>query len=79
MAVIEIGGLPKVARTLGISETTVKTHLHRVFAKTGTDRQADLVRPNFNTMADERFHLQMVTGTRAVLSTTFLVAGPHRQ
>jgi FixJ family two-component response regulator len=44
MAVIEIGGLPKVARTLGISETTVKTHLHRVFAKTGTDRQADLVR-----------------------------------
>jgi DNA-binding CsgD family transcriptional regulator/PAS domain-containing protein len=44
MAVIEIGGLPKVARTLGISETTVKTHLHRVFAKTGTNRQADLVR-----------------------------------
>jgi hypothetical protein len=37
------------------------------------------VMPNFNTMADERFHLQMVTGTRAVLSTTFLVAGLHRQ
>jgi DNA-binding CsgD family transcriptional regulator/PAS domain-containing protein len=44
MAVIEIGGLPKVADALGISETTAKTHLHHVFAKTGTNRQADLVR-----------------------------------
>jgi DNA-binding CsgD family transcriptional regulator/PAS domain-containing protein len=43
-AVIEIGGLPKVAEALGISETTAKTHLHHVFAKTGTNRQADLVR-----------------------------------
>jgi DNA-binding CsgD family transcriptional regulator/PAS domain-containing protein len=43
-AVIEIGGLPKVAQALGISETTAKTHLHHVFAKTGTNRQADLVR-----------------------------------
>ena len=29
---------------LGIAETTVKTHLHRVFAKTGVSRQADLVK-----------------------------------
>jgi DNA-binding CsgD family transcriptional regulator len=29
---------------LGISETTVKTHLQRVFDKTGTNRQADLVK-----------------------------------
>ena len=28
----------------GIAETTVKTHLHRVFAKTGVSRQADLVK-----------------------------------
>jgi len=44
MAIIEIGGVPDVAPVLGISETTVKTHLQRVFEKTGTNRQADLVK-----------------------------------
>ena len=29
---------------LGISEATVKTHLHHVFEKTGTGRQADLIK-----------------------------------
>jgi DNA-binding CsgD family transcriptional regulator len=29
---------------LGIAESTVKTHLHRVFDKTGARRQADLVK-----------------------------------
>jgi Bacterial regulatory proteins, luxR family len=29
---------------LGVSETTVKTHLQHVFEKTGTQRQADLVK-----------------------------------
>jgi DNA-binding CsgD family transcriptional regulator len=29
---------------MGISPSTVKTHLRRLFAKTGTDRQADLVK-----------------------------------
>jgi DNA-binding CsgD family transcriptional regulator len=33
-----------VAEALGIAVTTVKTHLGRVFEKTGTSRQADLVR-----------------------------------
>ena len=44
MAIVEIGGVPEVAAVLGISETTVKTHLQRIFAKTGTKRQADLVK-----------------------------------
>jgi DNA-binding CsgD family transcriptional regulator len=44
IAIVEIGGVPEVAPVLGISETTVKTHLQRVFDKTGTNRQADLVR-----------------------------------
>jgi DNA-binding CsgD family transcriptional regulator len=44
MAIVEIGGVPEVAPVLGISETTVKTHLQRVFEKTGTSRQADLVK-----------------------------------
>jgi DNA-binding CsgD family transcriptional regulator/PAS domain-containing protein len=43
-AVVEIGGVPEVAEALGISEATVKTHLHRLFGKTDTRRQADLVK-----------------------------------
>jgi DNA-binding CsgD family transcriptional regulator len=33
-----------VAEALGIAESTVKTHLMRLFAKTGTNRQVDLVK-----------------------------------
>ena len=44
LAVVEVGGVPEVAEALGIGEATVKTHLHRLFAKTETSRQADLVK-----------------------------------
>jgi DNA-binding CsgD family transcriptional regulator len=44
MAIVEVGGVPDVAPVLGVSETTVKTHLRHVFEKTGTKRQADLVK-----------------------------------
>lgn len=44
LAVTETGGVPQAAQTLGIAETTVKTHLHRLFEKTGARRQADLVK-----------------------------------
>jgi len=43
-AIVEIGGVPEVAPVLGISDQTVKTHLHRIYEKTGTKRQADLVK-----------------------------------
>ncbi len=43
-AIVDVGGVPEVARALGIAPTTVKTHLLRVFAKTNTRRQADLVK-----------------------------------
>jgi DNA-binding CsgD family transcriptional regulator len=43
-AIVQVGGVPEVAPVLGISETTVKTHLQHVFEKTGTNRQADLVK-----------------------------------
>jgi DNA-binding CsgD family transcriptional regulator len=43
-AIVEIGGVPEVAPALGISDQTVKTHLHRIYEKTTTKRQADLVR-----------------------------------
>jgi DNA-binding CsgD family transcriptional regulator len=44
LAVVEVGGVPEVAESLGIAETTVKTHLGRVFEKTGVRRQAELVK-----------------------------------
>jgi DNA-binding CsgD family transcriptional regulator len=43
-AIVQVGGVPEVAESMGISPSTVKTHLRRLFAKTGTDRQADLVK-----------------------------------
>ena len=44
LAVVQVGGVMGVADALGISENTVKTHLKRLYAKTGTNRQADLVK-----------------------------------
>jgi DNA-binding CsgD family transcriptional regulator len=43
-AIVESGGVPEAAEELGIARSTVKTHLLRVFAKTGTGRQAELVK-----------------------------------
>jgi DNA-binding CsgD family transcriptional regulator len=44
LAIVEVGGVPEVAEALGIAETTVKTHLHQTYQKTGANRQADLVK-----------------------------------
>jgi len=44
LAIVEVGGVPEVAGALGVADTTVKTHLGRVYEKTGTSRQADLVK-----------------------------------
>jgi len=44
LAIVEVGGVAETALAIGVAETTVKTHLHRVFAKTGINRQADLVK-----------------------------------
>ena len=44
LAIVEVGGVPETSETLGVAETTVKTHLSRVFSKTGASRQADLVK-----------------------------------
>ena len=44
LAIVEVGGVPETSETLGVAETTVKTHLYRVFSKTGASRQADLVK-----------------------------------
>jgi DNA-binding CsgD family transcriptional regulator len=44
LAIVEVGGAPEVAVALGIAESTVKTHLGRLYEKTGAKRQADLVK-----------------------------------
>jgi DNA-binding CsgD family transcriptional regulator len=44
IGVVQIGGVPEIADAFGVSRATVKTHLSRLFDKTGTSRQADLVK-----------------------------------
>lgn len=44
LAIVEIGGIPEAASALGLGSNTVRTHLQRVFSKTGIRRQAELVK-----------------------------------
>lgn len=44
LAIVDIGGVPEVAASFGVAATTIKTHLSRLFEKTGVGRQADLVK-----------------------------------
>jgi DNA-binding CsgD family transcriptional regulator len=44
LAIVEVGGARDVAKALGIAEATAKTHLAHLYEKTGTNRQADLVK-----------------------------------
>jgi len=44
LAIVEMGGVPEVAAALGVADTTVRTHVTRLFQKTGATRQADLVK-----------------------------------
>jgi DNA-binding CsgD family transcriptional regulator len=44
LSLVEVGGVPDVARVLNISEATVRTHVARLFDKTGVSRQVDLVK-----------------------------------
>jgi DNA-binding CsgD family transcriptional regulator/PAS domain-containing protein len=44
LAIVEVGGVPEVAEALGVAVSTVRTHLGRVYEKTGVARQADLVK-----------------------------------
>ncbi len=44
VGVLEVGPPAEIAPMLGLSEATVRTHLRRLYAKTGASRQADLVK-----------------------------------
>src|SRR5262245_48021690 len=43
-AIVQVGGVAEAAEALGIANSTVKTHLRGLFAKTGTGSQASLVK-----------------------------------
>jgi DNA-binding CsgD family transcriptional regulator len=43
-ATVQVGDVREVAEIIGISEATIRTHLHHLFQKTQTSRQADLVK-----------------------------------
>ena len=43
-ALMKVSGVRALADLLGLSQATVKTHLHNVFRKTGTARQSDLIK-----------------------------------
>jgi DNA-binding CsgD family transcriptional regulator len=44
LACVEWNGVTEAAAALGVGRATVKTHLHRLFRKTGTSCQAELVK-----------------------------------
>jgi DNA-binding CsgD family transcriptional regulator len=43
-AIVHVGGVPEAAEALGMAASTMRTHLRRLFGKTGTERQTDLVK-----------------------------------
>ena len=50
IAIIEVGGVPKVAEALGVAETIVKTHLSRLFERMGvshSDKPSAAIWPIF--------------------------------
>lgn len=44
VGVVQFGSVPEAARVLGLSPTTVRSHLQHIFDKTGVRRQSALVR-----------------------------------
>jgi DNA-binding CsgD family transcriptional regulator len=44
LSIVDVGGIPEVAKALGTSENTVRTHVDSLFEKTGATRQAELVK-----------------------------------
>ncbi|AWM02203.1 helix-turn-helix transcriptional regulator [Bradyrhizobium amphicarpaeae] len=44
LAIVELGSVRDVAAAFGVAGSTIKTHLRRLFEKTGAARQADFVK-----------------------------------
>jgi DNA-binding CsgD family transcriptional regulator len=57
------GNVAEVAMALKVSENTVKSHLQNIFTKTGTSRQADLLRVVHDLLAPLRTPLKRKTAS----------------
>jgi DNA-binding CsgD family transcriptional regulator len=44
LGIVQLGGVPATAAALGVAKATVRTHLLRLYAKTGTGHQSELVK-----------------------------------
>jgi DNA-binding CsgD family transcriptional regulator/PAS domain-containing protein len=44
LGIVQLGSVPETAAALGLGKATVRTHLLRLYAKTGTGHQAELVK-----------------------------------
>jgi DNA-binding NarL/FixJ family response regulator len=44
LAIVEVGGVPEVADALGVAESTINSHVKRLYRKTGVNRRADLIK-----------------------------------
>jgi DNA-binding CsgD family transcriptional regulator/PAS domain-containing protein len=44
LGIVQVGSVPETAAALGIGKATVRTHLLRLYAKTGTGHQVELVK-----------------------------------
>jgi DNA-binding CsgD family transcriptional regulator/PAS domain-containing protein len=44
LGIVQLGSVPETAATLGLGKATVRTHLLRLYAKTGTGHQTELVK-----------------------------------
>jgi DNA-binding CsgD family transcriptional regulator len=44
LAIVEVGGVPEVSEALGVAESTIKTHVKRLYAKTGVNRRSELIK-----------------------------------
>ncbi|WP_428491947.1 helix-turn-helix transcriptional regulator [Rhodopila sp.] len=71
MEIVRGGGLQSAASAMGISLSTARTHLQRVFQKTGTHRQGELVRLVVELQAGLNFDcLSGATGRLAKIRTS---------
>jgi DNA-binding CsgD family transcriptional regulator len=61
-ALVKSDGVREAACSLDVCETTVKTHLQRLFYKTGAGRQADLIKLVAGFMAPSLVHCETKSG-----------------
>ena len=73
LAIVEVGGVPDVAIACGVADTTIRTHVGRLFEKMGVARQADLVKLMWCAFAGDLPGLLIGRSIQAAGACTFAV------